>query len=46
VLRVKLSRLDADNQRRREIAQYYLENIKNPEIILPFIKSSELRAQS
>lgn len=35
VLRVKLKRLDADNQRRREIAQYYLENIKNPEIILP-----------
>ena len=27
VLRVKLPRLDADNQRRREIAQYYLENI-------------------
>jgi dTDP-4-amino-4,6-dideoxygalactose transaminase len=36
VLRVKLPRLDADNQRRREIAQYYLENIKHPEIILPW----------
>lgn len=35
VLRVKLPRLDADNQKRREIAQYYLENIKHPEIILP-----------
>jgi dTDP-4-amino-4,6-dideoxygalactose transaminase len=35
VLRVKLPRLDADNQRRREIAQFYLENIKNPDIILP-----------
>jgi dTDP-4-amino-4,6-dideoxygalactose transaminase len=34
-LRVKLPRLDADNQRRREIAQYYCENIKNPEITLP-----------
>ncbi len=34
-LRVKLPRLDADNQRRREIAQYYCENIKNPAIILP-----------
>ena len=35
VLRVKLPRLDADNQRRREIAQYYLENIKHPDIVLP-----------
>jgi dTDP-4-amino-4,6-dideoxygalactose transaminase len=46
VLRVKLPRLDADNQRRREIAQFYLENIKNPDIILPTINGSELRAQS
>jgi dTDP-4-amino-4,6-dideoxygalactose transaminase len=35
ILRVKLKRLDADNQRRREIAQYYLENIKQHDIILP-----------
>ena len=35
ILRVKLKRLDADNQHRREIAQYYIENIKNPAIILP-----------
>ena len=35
ILRTKLPRLDADNQRRREIAQYYLENIQNPAIILP-----------
>jgi dTDP-4-amino-4,6-dideoxygalactose transaminase len=35
VLSVKLKRLDADNQRRREIAQYFCENIKNPDIILP-----------
>lgn len=35
VLRVKLPRLDADNQHRREIAQYYLKNIKNSDIILP-----------
>ena len=34
-LRVKLPRLDSDNQRRREIAQYYLENIKHSDIILP-----------
>lgn len=35
ILRVKLPRLDADNQRRREIARYYIENIKHPDIILP-----------
>lgn len=35
ILRVKLSRLDIYNQRRREIARYYIDNIKNPNIILP-----------
>lgn len=35
VLDVKLKYIDADNQRRREIAQYYCEHIKNPNIILP-----------
>lgn len=35
VLRTKLPRLDADNQRRKEIAQYYCDNIKNKDIILP-----------
>ncbi len=35
ILDVKLQFLDADNQRRREIAKYYRENIKNPKIILP-----------
>jgi dTDP-4-amino-4,6-dideoxygalactose transaminase len=40
ILRVKLSRLDADNQRRREIARYYIENIKHPDIILPHVSDS------
>lgn len=44
VLNVKLRRLDADNQRRREIAQYYLEYIKHPDIILPEINGSELNS--
>jgi dTDP-4-amino-4,6-dideoxygalactose transaminase len=35
ILRVKLSRLDADNQRRQEIAQYYCENITVRDIVLP-----------
>jgi len=34
-LSVKLKYLDAENQRRREIAQYYIENIQHPDIILP-----------
>jgi dTDP-4-amino-4,6-dideoxygalactose transaminase len=37
ILRTKLPRLDTDNQRRREIAQYYIRNITNPDIILPAI---------
>jgi dTDP-4-amino-4,6-dideoxygalactose transaminase len=35
ILRVKLPRLDYDNQRRHMIAQYYLDHITNPGIILP-----------
>lgn len=34
VLDVKLPYLDKDNQRRREIANYYLENTKNDKIIM------------
>ena len=41
ILRVKLKRLDADNLRRREIAQYYLQNITNSEINVPFAEYSE-----
>ncbi|NSW45998.1 MAG: DegT/DnrJ/EryC1/StrS family aminotransferase [Bacteroidales bacterium] len=32
---VKLKYIDTENQRRREIAQYYCENIKHQDIILP-----------
>lgn len=41
VLRVKLPRLDADNQHRREIARYYLDNITNPEIVLPVVSRNK-----
>jgi dTDP-4-amino-4,6-dideoxygalactose transaminase len=41
LLSVKLKTLDADNARRREIARYYFENIKNDKIILPEIKKEE-----
>jgi dTDP-4-amino-4,6-dideoxygalactose transaminase len=35
VLRVKLNYLDAENEKRREIARYYLDNMKNSKITLP-----------
>lgn len=37
VLSVKLKYLDKDNAHRKEIAKYYIENIKNSKIILPKI---------
>jgi dTDP-4-amino-4,6-dideoxygalactose transaminase len=37
ILRVKLRYLDVENNKRREIANYYLDNIKNERIILPFV---------
>jgi dTDP-4-amino-4,6-dideoxygalactose transaminase len=42
ILRVKLKYLDKDNDRRREIAKYYRENISNPKIILPQVSDGEL----
>lgn len=41
VLRVKLPRLDADNERRRWIAHRYLELIDNPLIVLPTLPRDE-----
>lgn len=41
ILRVKLTRLDADNHYRRRIADLYLKNITSPEIILPTIPGNE-----
>ena len=35
ILRVKLKRLDEDNEKRRKIAEYYSSNITNPDIALP-----------
>ena len=35
-LDIKLKYLDAENQLRREAAQYYCENISLPDIVLPF----------
>lgn len=35
-LRVKLPYLDEENEKRRKIAKYYLKNIKNKKLILPY----------
>jgi len=35
VLRIKLKYLDVDNNKRKEIAKYYSENIKSNKVILP-----------
>jgi dTDP-4-amino-4,6-dideoxygalactose transaminase len=37
ILRVKLARLDTDNQKRRTMADYYLQHINHPDIILPAV---------
>ena len=41
VLRVKLPRLDADNALRRTIARLYINEIKNPMIVLPEMPANE-----
>jgi dTDP-4-amino-4,6-dideoxygalactose transaminase len=46
LLRVKLKRLDTDNQHRRKIAYYYIENIKHHEINLPFADSHKTKGNS
>lgn len=37
VLDVKLRHLDEDNEKRKEVAKYYIEHITNPAIILPIV---------
>lgn len=41
VLSAKLPHLDSDNERRREIARMYLDEIKNPDIVLPHVPDFE-----
>ena len=42
VLLVKLKRLDGDNECRRKIANYYLQNIHHPKIELPVVVSDHV----
>lgn len=46
ILRVKLKRLDKDNQQRRKTAEYYSQNIQNHEIILPSICNENIPANN
>lgn len=39
VLKIKLQYLNEDNFRRHQIAQFYIQNIKNPHVILPYINN-------
>lgn len=41
MLRVKLRYLDKEVEKRREIANYYLQNIKNDNIILPTVREQD-----
>lgn len=41
ILKVKLPHLDQDNQKRREIADYYLNNISSTKITLPLLSGFE-----
>jgi dTDP-4-amino-4,6-dideoxygalactose transaminase len=41
MLRVKLRYLDNEVAKRREIANYYLENIKNEKIVLPTVREED-----
>jgi dTDP-4-amino-4,6-dideoxygalactose transaminase len=41
MLRVKLQHLDSETEKRREIANYYLENIKNDNIVLPTLRAQD-----
>ena len=39
ILNVKLKYIDRDNEARKEIARFYIENIKNPGITLPNVQN-------
>ncbi len=39
ILNVKLNHLDSENQRRQELARYFLSEIKHPDVLLPTIKT-------
>lgn len=45
VLNIKLKYIDQENQKRREIADFYLKNINNPNVELPLIEDCKHNKQ-
>ena len=41
ILRVKLKYLNKDNEKRRQISEYYINNIINKKVILPQIENKD-----
>ncbi|MFJ8219586.1 DegT/DnrJ/EryC1/StrS family aminotransferase [Bacillus cereus] len=41
ILNIKLGHLDQQNEHRRKVAEYYLNNIKNPKIELPVVENCD-----
>ena len=41
MLRVKLRHLDEETEKRRRTAEYYLSNIRNEKIILPYVRNQQ-----
>jgi dTDP-4-amino-4,6-dideoxygalactose transaminase len=41
VLNIKLKFLDKDDEKRRQVAKFYIDNIKNPNIVVPRVNKEE-----
>ncbi|OTW80159.1 aminotransferase [Bacillus thuringiensis serovar cameroun] len=44
ILNIKLGYLDQQNEHRRKVAEYYLNNIKNPKIELPVVENCDRKS--
>lgn len=44
ILNIKLDHLDKQNEHRRQVAEYYLNNIKNPKIELPVVDNGDRKS--
>ncbi len=45
-LTIKLKYIDKENQHRREVAQYYMDHIKNSKIVLPLTQNLKLETRN
>ncbi|QWI52125.1 DegT/DnrJ/EryC1/StrS family aminotransferase [Bacillus mycoides] len=44
ILNIKLGHLDQQNEHRRKVAEYYLNNIKNPKVELPVVENGDRKS--